>query len=54
MFLFLLIAIIYFITFTIVFILAECDVKLPKLLTKYMGIDRFRGVKPYNVEDYYG
>ena len=34
--------------------LAEADVIKNKKLTKWIGVDAVRGVKTYNVEDYYG
>ena len=34
--------------------LAEADVIKNNKLTKWTGIDAIRGVKTYNVEDYYG
>ena len=34
--------------------LAEADVIKNKKLTKWIGVDAVRGVKQYNVEDYYG
>ena len=34
--------------------LAEADVIKNKKLTKWTGVDAVRGVKQYNVEDYYG
>ena len=34
--------------------LAEANYRLPKNLTKWIGIDTIRGVKHTTMEDYYG
>jgi|TARA_R110001606_G_scaffold357051_2_gene508494 hypothetical protein len=34
--------------------LAEANYRLPKNLTRYTGVDMFRGKQHYTAEDYYG